>query len=438
MELRKLLGTIAITAVFAVSSATAAIGATKVEWWHAMGGTLNDNVNKIAKDFNASQSEYEVVPVYKGNYTETMTAAIAAFRAHKQPAIVQVFEVGTASMMAAKGAIYPVEKLMKDAGEPFDRTSFLPAVYSYYQNNEGELLSMPFNSSTPVLYYNKDAFKKAGISNPPKTWDDVKEYGKKLKTAGFESAISFGWQSWIMVENFSAWHNIAMGTENNGYNGFDTRLQLNNEKQVNMLNELYEMSKEGLFEYGGRRDDSKPLFINEKCAMWMNSSGSYGGLKKAVKFDFGQTMMPYNTEIADQPQNSIIGGATLWVLQGHDKAVYKGIAKFFTYLSSPKVQAWWHQTTGYVPITTAAYELSKKEGYYEKNPGTDTGIKELSLNTPTANSRGIRFGSYVQIRDIINEELENIWNGSKTAQQAMDAATKRGNALLEKFQKANK
>ncbi len=437
MDLKRILGSIALSSVVVLSCASASLAVTKVEWWHAMGGTLNDNVNKIAKDFNASQSEYEIVPVYKGNYTETMTAAIAAFRAHKQPAIVQVFEVGTASMMAAKGAIYPVEKMMTDMGEPFDRSSFLPAVYSYYQSDKGDLLSMPFNSSTPVLYYNKDAFKKAGIAEPPKTWDDVEADSIKLKAAGYQCGISFGWQSWLMVENFSAWHNIAMGTEDDGYGGMDTRLQLGNKDQVKMLDKLASMAKRGLFEYGGRRDDSKPLFLNQKCGMWMNSSGSYGGLKSAAKFDFGQTMMPFNSEIADAPQNSIIGGATLWVLQGHDKAVYKGVAKFFTYLSSPKVQAWWHQTTGYVPITTAAYELSKQQGYYEKNPGTDTGIKELSLNTPTANSRGIRFGNYVQIRDIINEELENIWNGSKTAQQAMDDASSRGNALLEKFQKAN-
>ena len=436
MKLMQFLGTLALSSMLVMSS-TAAFAVTKIEWWHAMGGTLNDDVNKIAKDFNASQHEYEIVPVYKGNYTETMTAAIAAFRAHKQPAIVQVFEVGTASMMAAGGVIYPVEQLMKDEGQPFDRNAFLPAVYSYYQGNNGALLSMPFNSSTPVLYYNKDAFKKAGIAEPPKTWDDVQVDSAKLQGAGYECGISFGWQSWIMVENFSAWHNLAMATDNDGYGGLGTRLQLGNAHQVQMLGKLAQMAKTRQFVYGGRRDDSKALFINEKCGMWMNSSGSYGGLKKDAKFAFGQTMMPYDPSIAKEPQNSIIGGATLWVLRGQNEDVYKGVAKFFTYLSSPAVQAWWHQTTGYVPITTAAYELSKKQGYYEKNPGTDTGIKELSLHKPTVNSRGIRFGNYVQIRDIINEEMENIWNGSKSAQQAMDDASRRGNVLLEKFQQAN-
>ncbi len=149
-------------------------------------------------------------------------------------------------------------------------------------------------------------------------------------------------------------------------------------------------------------------------------------------------MLPFYPDIIDKPQNSIIGGATLWVLRGHEKSSYKGVAQFMSYLSSPEVQAWWHQETGYVPITTAAYELSKKQGFYEKNPGTDTAIKQLSLNQPTPNSRGIRFGNFVQIREIINEEMEATWNGSKTADQAMDEAVKRGNKLLRKFEKANK
>ena len=131
-----------------------------------MGGTNGERVNKIAEDFNATQSDYKVVPVYKGNYTETMTAAIAAFRAGEHPHIVQVFEVGTATMMAAKGAIYPVEQMMKDAGEPFDKSDYLPAVISYYQTPEGELLSMPFNSSTPVLWYNADALAATGVAPP--------------------------------------------------------------------------------------------------------------------------------------------------------------------------------------------------------------------------------------------------------------------------------
>jgi sn-glycerol 3-phosphate transport system substrate-binding protein len=419
------------------SAASMAAAQVEVQWWHAMGGANGERVNKIAEDFNASQSEYKVNPVYKGNYTETMTAAIAAFRAGEQPQIVQVFEVGTATMMAAKGAIVPMEKVMQDAGEPFDKSDYLPAVISYYQTPDGELLSMPFNSSTPVLWYNKDAFDAAGATVPA-TWGEVKTAAQKLVDNGMKCGISFGWQSWVMLENYSAWNNLPMGTKENGFAGFDTEFTFNNAQVEARLDDVASMSEGGLFVYGGRRGDSLPLFTNGECGMWINSSAYYGGIKKQAEFEFAQAMLPLDTDVASAPQNSIIGGATLWALAGSSDEEYKGVAKFMTYLSSPEVQAWWHQETGYVPITNAAYELSKEQGFYESNPGTDTAIKQLSLNTPTPNSRGIRFGNFVQIRDVINEEMEALWAGDKTAKQAMDAAVERGNALLRKFERSVK
>ena len=409
---------------------------TEINWWHAMGGANGERVDKIAADFNASQSDYKMVPSYKGNYTETMTAAVAAFRAKEHPHLVQVFEVGTATMMAAKGAIYPVEQMMKDAGESFDKSDYLPAVISYYQTPEGELLSMPFNSSTPVLWYNADALKAAGVEAPT-TWDDVKTVSQALVDNGMDCGVSFGWQSWVMLENYSSWHNMEMGTKENGFAGFDTEFIFSqNDKLAARLDDVAAMSEGNLFKYGGRRGDSLPMFTNGECGMWMNSSAYYGSIKSQAKFEFGQTMLPLDTAAADAPQNSIIGGATLWALAGHESEEYKGLAKFMTYLSSAEVQSWWHQETGYVPITTAAWELSKDQGFYDSNPGTDTAIKQLSLNTPTANSRGIRFGNFVQVRDVINEEMEALWAGDKTAQEALDAAAERGNALLRKFERS--
>ena len=432
-----------IKKVLAIGSTTlmllsaAAHAVTEVQWWHAMGGVNGERVDKIASDFNASQSQYKIVPVYKGNYTETMTAAIAAFRAKSHPHIVQVFEVGTATMMAAKGAVYPVEQVMKMAGEKFDKSDFLPAVISYYQTPQGELLSMPFNSSTPVLWYNADALKKAGVGVPI-TWAEMKTASEKLIASGMDCGFSFGWQSWVMVENYSAWHNLEIGTKENGFAGLDTKFSINNNHVKRILGQISDWSKTGLFKYGGRRGDSLSMFTNGECAMWMNSSAYYGSIKKQAKFNYGQSMLPLDTEASSMRQNSVIGGATLWVLKGHENDEYKGVAKFMTYLSSPEVQSWWHQETGYVPITKSAYELSKKQGFYQSNPGTDTAILQLNLNQPTPNSRGLRFGNFVQIRDIINEEMEAIWNGSKSSSNAMDAAAKRGNALLRKFERANR
>ncbi|MCJ8338174.1 MAG: sn-glycerol-3-phosphate ABC transporter substrate-binding protein UgpB [Pseudomonadales bacterium] len=424
-----------ITAALLSGAANAAV---EVNWWHAMGGTNTERVNKIAADFNALQSDFTINAVYKGNYTETMTAAIAAFRAKKQPHIVQVFEVGTATMMAAKGAVYPVEQVMNDSGVTLNKSDYLPAVISYYQTPEGELLSMPFNSSTPVLWYNQDALAKAGVTDAPKTWDEVSSVSKKLVDSGMKCGIAVGWQSWGLIENYSAWNNIELGTKQNGYAGLDTELTFNNKHVTANLQRLADMQKDGSFTYGGRRGESLAMFTNGDCGMWINSSAYYGSIKGQAKFKFAQAMMPYDSTVASGPQNSIIGGATLWTLRGHDKEDYKGVAEFMKYLSSAEVQAWWHQQTGYVPITTSAYKLSQEQGFYQENPGTDTAIKQLSLNTPTANSRGIRFGNFVQIRDIINAEMEMIWNGSKSAETAMNDAVSQGNKLLRKFEKANK
>ncbi|MCP5153198.1 MAG: sn-glycerol-3-phosphate ABC transporter substrate-binding protein UgpB [Ectothiorhodospiraceae bacterium] len=433
--LRKILA----AAVIAGASTGSAFAVTEVQWWHAMGGELGEKLASIAEGFNASQSDYKVVPVYKGNYTETMTAAIAAFRAKQQPHIVQVFEVGTATMMAAKGAVYPVYELMKNAGESFDPADYLAAVTGYYTDTAGNMLSMPFNSSTPVLYYNKDAFSKAGLDpeKPPVTWPDLEAAAKKLQAAGVACGFTTGWQSWVQIENFSAWHDLPIGTKENGFAGLDTELTINSAAHVTHIGKMAEWQKTKIFDYGGRRSDSAPKFYNGECAMYMNSSAAYAGVTKNVKFAFGVGQLPYWPGVGNPPQNSIIGGATLWVLRGRNDEEYKGVAKFFTYLSSAEVQADWHQFTGYLPITTAAYELTRAQGFYDKNPGTDTAIKQINNKPPTANSKGLRFGNFVQIRDVINEELEAIWAGKKTAQEGLDDAVKRGNDLLRKFEKQN-
>lgn len=431
-------------AVFAATSALVivampALAKTEVEFWHAMGGQLGEMTDGFAAGFNEGSQNCQVNSTYKGNYTENMTASIAAFRAGEQPHVTQVFEVGTATMMAAegKGAIYPVYKLMEDAGIDFDQSVYLPAVISYYTDTDGNLLSLPFNSSTPVLWYNKTALDAADVGVPT-TWDELEAAARALKESGVEKPFSFGWQSWSNIENYSAWHNIPVGTEQNGFAGLTTEFTFNNEAVVNHIDRIKRMGDEGLFVYGGRRGDSRGQFVNGETALWINSSAYYGGFKKDISdFEFGQTMLPLDTAVAEAPQNSIIGGATLWVLSGHEAEEYSCVAEFFQYLSASEQQAMWHQETGYVPITSAAYDASKEQGFYESDPMTDTAIKQLSLNTPTPASKGVRFGNFVQIRDVINEELEAVWSGEKSPQDAMDAAVARGNDLLRKFEEAN-
>lgn len=429
----------AAVAVLASLLAGPAAAQTQIQWWHAMSGPLGEKLEKLAADFNAGQGEYKVVPVFKGTYPEAMTGAIAAFRAKQQPAIVQVFEVGTATMMAAKGAIYPVHKLMKDAGEPFDPAAYLPAVTGYYTDTAGNLLSFPFNSSTPILYVNRDLFRKAGLDPdaPPRTWPEMEAAGRKLVAAGVPCGFTTQWPSWVNVENLSAWHNVPIGTLENGLGGFGTELVIDNPLTRRHWGALAGWQKEKVFDYGGRQSKADPKFFSGECAMSIGSSAARAGILANAKFDLGYGMMPYWPQVEGAPQNAIIGGATLWVLTGRPEAEYKGVAKFFAFLSRPEVQAWWHQNTGYLPITKAAYELSRAQGFYEKNPGTDVSIRQMTLNPPTPNSKGLRFGNFLQVRDVIEEELEATLSGQKAPEAALAAAQKRGNELLRAFQKAN-
>ncbi len=413
---------------------------TEIQWWHSMTGALGDKVNEIANGFNASQKEYKVVPVFKGSYPESMTAAIAAFRAGNPPHILQVFEVGTATMMAAKGAIKPVYQMMKDAGEPFDPRNYLAAVAGYYTDPKGNLLSMPFNSSTSVFYVNKDAFKKAGLDpeKAPRTWKDFAAAAGKLKAAGQACVYTTGWPSWVHVENFSAWHNLPIGTRENGFGGMDTVFTVNSPQHVAHVAMLADFAKKGWFTYSGRRNEAEAKFFSGECSMLTSSSAAQANIRRNAKFEFSVNFLPYNDEIKGAPQNSIIGGATLWVMSGKKPDEYKGVTKLFSFLSSPDVQAGWHQSTGYVPITNAAYELTRKAGYYERNPGTDVAIRQLNYKAPTENSKGLRFGNFVQGREVIEEEMEAVFAGKKDAKAAMDDAVRRANDILRKFEAANK
>lgn len=416
---------------------------TEIHWWHAMGGELGTKLEEIVAGYNESQSDFVVVPSFKGTYPETMTAAIASFRAGEHPAIVQVFEVGTGTMMAAEGAIYPVYQLMNDMEEDFDPADFLPAVVGYYTDTDGNMLSMPFNSSTPIMYYNKNVFEEAGLDpeTPPKTWEELEEFSNQIMESGAaDCGFTTGWISWVQLENFSAWHNQPIGTLENGFGGLETELTVNGPLQVKHWENLARWQEEGLFEYGGPvgGNDAPPKFYAQDCAIYMNSSASrVGVVANATDFEVGYGMLPYYADAEEAPQNSIIGGATLWVMTGRDEAEYPGVADFFSYLSSPEVQADWHQFTGYLPITQAAYELSQEQGFYDENPGTEISIEQITLNEPTPNSKGLRFGSYVQIRGMIDEEFEALLSGDKDAQTALDDLVSRGNKLIREFEASN-
>lgn len=427
------------TALTLTMAAPMAQAQTQIDWWHAMGGELGELLEGVAAGFNESQSDYEVIPSFRGTYAEAMTGAIAAFRANQQPHILQVFEVGTGTMMGAEGAIYPIYQLMADNDVNFDPSAYLDTIVSYYTDPDGNMLSFPFNSSTPIMYYNRDIFEAAGLDAdvPPATWAEMEAASLQIIESGAAPCgFTTSWPSWLMLENFTAWHNVPLSTQSNGFEGFDAEFVFNTDLVSTHWDNLKAWQDAGAFRWGGPGPgpDAAPLFYAGECAMFFGSSASRAGVLNNADFEVGFGMQPYYDTVEGAPQNTIIGGATLWVLTGHEDEEYQGIAQFFEYLSQPEVQAKWHQDTGYLPITQASFDLTREQGYYDENPGSDISIRQMTLNPPTPNSSGLRFGNYVQIRDIISEEMESVMSGAKTGQQATDDAVRRGNVLLREFE----
>jgi sn-glycerol 3-phosphate transport system substrate-binding protein len=438
-------------AVFAVASLAggAARAEVEIQFWHSMTGAMAERVNGLADRFNQSQKTYKVMPVFKGSYADAMAAAIMAAHAGNAPDIVQVNDAGTASMLAAadqtgkrkKSLIKPVYELMTEGGRKFDAKIYLPAVTGYYTDRNGRMLSFPLNSSTAVFYYNKDAFKKAGMKPDlaPKTWQEVQAAAQNiLDTHATACGYTTGWPSWIHVETLHAWDNEEFASKLNGFGGLDSDLVFNDRLEVRHIALLEAWSKGKLASFGRSTSDAEARFAAGECAMLTSSSTAYNEIRQKAKFELAVAPLPYYSDYPSAPQNTLIGGASLWVMAGKKPAEYKGVAEFFVFLSQPEIQAEWHQQTGYLPLTQAAYDLSKKQGFYERNPGADVALLELTANKPTPISRGIRLGDFAQIRGIIDEELADVWNGKKAPKEALDNAVRRGNEVLRKFEKANK
>ena len=428
MQVRSLILGLALGATSLVS--TAALSATEIQWWHAHSGSLGEVVNKIAENYNASQSDVVVVPTYKGGYEDTMTAGIAAFRAKEQPHIIQIFDAGAATIINAKGATVPVADLMED----FNIEDYIPGVRYFYADSDGKMIGLPFNSSTPLLYYNKDAFAAAGIDAPPATWEEFEAMAPKLKEAGF-IALAQSHSPWIFSENFHSRHNIQLATANNGYDSTDAKILYNNDHMKMHWGKVKEWLDAGYYGFYGRAwGDNYDAFVQKEVAMWLGSSGSFGGLLKAAEFEFGATFLPYWKSIIDEPKGTFIGGAALFAMSGHSDEEYKAIADFFGYMTASENQVFWHKETGYVPITNAAYELAKSDGYYDSTPAAEIGIKQLTL--PGGDwTKGYRMGFYVQIRDVMNREYGKIMSGDTSVEDAFKTIEADGNKLLERFSK---
>ena len=447
MKRRTLLAATTAAPIVALGRAQGQSGKIQIVWWHAMTGVNADEVNRLARAFSESQSEAEVLAVYKGGYPETLTAAIAAWRADQAPHLVQIFEVGTGSMLAAGPATKQVWKLAEETGVALDPAVYIPGVRGYYSLSDGRLASMPFNSSTAVMWYNKDAFAAAGLDpdKAPATWPEVLTAARAIKAkigtpemGSVKFPVTSSWMIWVQLEQYGAIHDLPFATKANGFEGLDAELRFNGPQQVKQWDRLLGMAKEGLYEYGGRDTVPDALFYSGQAAIGFGSSAGRGQIAANAKFKWGEALLPIDPEVNANPINSIIGGASLWTMTTKQRtaAEYKAVAQFLKFLAIPEQDAHFHQTTGYVPVTFGGYEKSKADGYYQKQPGADIPIMQLARGNVTANSRGLRLGRLAEIRNILYEETEKALQGQQSGKEALDNGAHRGDRVLREFQKS--
>ncbi|KTC81488.1 extracellular solute-binding protein [Legionella brunensis] len=401
----------------------------EIVMWYSLAGHLGSEIRQLATGFNHSQNEYVIKPVYKGEYTEAMTSFAAAFRAKQPPAIVQIFEVGTTTMLYPKGIIKPVDEVMEEQGMTLPKENFLPAVRSFY-SEKGHLVAMPFNTSVPVIYYNVDALAKVGFTQEsfPKTWQEMETLANKLQKVGFSCVYTTAYPAWIQIESFSAIHGLSMT------HPILSKVTYNNNAIVKHLTRLKEWQKKRYFEYGGRASDATVLFTSGRCPLFSQSSGSYNSLSELVKFKLGVAPLPLDTTASSRRHNNIAGGAALWAVAGQSPRVYRGIAKFFSYIAQPDVQQHWHQNTGYLPLgISGVYASLAAES---RHPILKLAQSDLAKQQDS--TARLHVGPQNLIRAINDEALEAIFAGMLSPKQAIDEAVLRANYTLMRFNRNTK
>lgn len=428
---------------FSLAAATsgAAVAQTEIQMWMGLTGPNGELLTRFGEDFNKSQNEYRVVVSFKGQYPEQRAAAVAAFRAGNPPHIMQMFDAGSGDMMAAKNAIVPVSEVFRRAGMQFNPADFIAPARGYYGLPNGDLLSMPFNVSTAVLFYNKDAFKKAGLdpNKPPRTWPELIEAAKKIRSTNAAACgFTTTWLAWIMLEQFNSRHNQQLGTQGNGRGGLNAKLTVNNDLNRRMIQTLVDMQKDKSFDYGGRSNDAAAKFISGECAMLTQSSGGLFAIAKDAKFEFGTAQVPFWPDVKGAPYATTIGGASLWVFNAPNRSAneFRGVAKFLEFLKSDKVMTEWAKSTGFLPATNTSFKAMQDEGFFTKNPGRDVPILSLTQAAKGDHTNGYRFGRWTEIRDVYHEEVEKALQGNQTAAQALINFERRGDALLRAFERS--
>ncbi|HXF81713.1 MAG TPA: ABC transporter substrate-binding protein [bacterium] len=412
-------------------------GTVKITLWHAMGGARYEAITKgIAEGFNRTYPSYTLEPLFTGSYAETLTKAIAAIRAGNPPHIVQVYEVGTQTMIDS-GAIIPVTDLVKPGEINFN--DYIDPILKYY-TVRGKLYSMPFNSSTAILYYNKDIFRKAGLDpdRPPQTFDELEQMGRQIIRSGAaRGAVTLGWPAWIFEQMF-AYHNKLYANNENGRTARATKVLFDQPFGVYLASRWAAWAKEGLLVYGGREYAPNRAFLAGEVAMLMQSTSQVSTIERGAQFAVGTAFLP---RIPGQPRGkSVIGGASLWVLKGRGRspAELAAIVALFKYLNQPQQTAQWHKDTGYFPATQSAVKLLEAEGWFATHPNFLTAFKQIQTGPDTGATRGVLLGNFVQIRDITDTMLERVFSGRMTPADAVRVGAEEANKVLTEYNQAYK
>jgi len=400
-----------------------------VTFWHAMSGSKTAIVDGYAKEFMEMHPEITIEPVYSGSYAETVTKGLAAIKARKPPVLLMSYEVGTQTMLDS-GAIIPVYQLNK--GE-FNFDEITEPILKYYSVN-GNLNSMPFNSSTAMMYYNKDMFRAAGLDpeSPPTTFDEVAEYSKIIMDAGLASGgISFGWPAWIL-EQMHAYHNKFYANNENGRNGERaSEVLLNGKLGVEILTEWQQWAKDGVLSYGGRTYKANDPFIAGEFSMLLQSTSSLAGIIKSSDFEVGTAFLP--SLPGYEKGNSVIGGASIWVLKGHSDEVNAAAWEFLQYLAEKDNAVAWHKKTGYFPVNKDAYNTLVDEGWFENDMRFRTAFDQILNGSDSTAATGALLGNFVQIRDIVGAAIEEVVVNMQDPKTILDSTKVKCDQVLSDY-----
>ncbi len=415
-----------------ITFAGAAQEETEIDFWYALSGTIAETTLELVEGFNETHPNIHVNAVNKGTYSEALTSAVAAYRSGNAPDIVQVYEVGTQTMLDS-GAVHPLWKLVEEYDLNIDTENFIAPVKSYFEV-DGKLASLPFNSSTPVMYYNKDAFEEAGLNpnHPPRTFAEVEEMGKQLiNNTDVKYALTAGWPSWTLLENMHTWHRQPIANNNNGYSDYATELKVNQDFSVELFETYRNWQQENVFTYQGREGSPNPSFLGGDIGMIITSTAYLSGFKEAAEFEIGTTYLPH---MQGYPRgNSLIGGATLWALKGNSEEEQEATAKFLEYVARTDNQVFWHKNTGYFPVTNSAVRRLLDEGWFADNPNYLTAFLQMSTGVTTEGNKGLRLGNFVSIRNVLLNQIESMFGGDRTPERALNRAVREVNGVLDNY-----